>query len=317
MDRLVRLFAPLLLAASVSIIAPSSSFAGVYISVAVAPPILPVYELPPVPGPNYIWTPGYWAYADYDEDYYWVPGTWVVAPRVGLLWTPGYWGWSEGYYRWNAGYWGPHIGYYGGINYGHGYFCSGYEGGHWDHGAFFYNTAVVHVNTTVIHNTYNKTIINNTTITNVSYNGGKGGTTAKASAQEIAASREHHEPATSLQVNHEHTASKDPSLFSKSNHGTPKLAAVSTPQKFQQKQGTKFTGLGTQGKPLVQTTQKQAPLATGSTGQLNHGIDQKTLKQGNPKLAGFKQAGVHPHAAKAGGPHPGAHQQKGKPEQHG
>jgi hypothetical protein len=228
-----RLLAPLLLALSLTA-ASSPSSAGLYVSVALAPPALPVYELPRIPGPNYIWAPGYWAYAEDVDDYYWVPGTWVRAPRVGLLWTPGYWGWSEGYYVWHAGYWGPHIGYYGGICYGHGYYGAGYAGGHWNHGAFFYNTAVVRVNTAVIQNTYNKTVINNTTITNVSYNGGAGGTTAKASAAEIAAEHEHHEAATGQQVQHEHTASKDGSLFSKANHGSPKLASISSPSKLQQ-----------------------------------------------------------------------------------
>ena len=143
--------------------------AGVFLSINVAPPPLPVYVQPIAPGPDFIWSPGYWAY---DEDgYYWVPGTWVRAPQVGYLWTPGYWGWSDGYYVWHAGYWGPHVGFYGGINYGCGYTGSGYWGGHWDHGSFFYNTAVTRVNTTIIHNTYN-TVIVNKTVQNVSFNGG-------------------------------------------------------------------------------------------------------------------------------------------------
>ena len=72
---------------------PASSFAQVRISVAIAPPLLPVYEQPICPGDGYIWTPGYWAW---DDDYYWVPGTWVLAPEVGFLWTPPYWGWDGG-----------------------------------------------------------------------------------------------------------------------------------------------------------------------------------------------------------------------------
>ncbi len=40
---------------------PASSFAGVFVSVNIAPPILPVYEQPLCPGDGYIWTPGYWA----------------------------------------------------------------------------------------------------------------------------------------------------------------------------------------------------------------------------------------------------------------
>ncbi len=60
---------------------------GVGISVNVAPPVLPVYEQPPLPAPGYLWTPGYWAYGG--AGYYWVPGVWVQPPRVGLMWTPG------------------------------------------------------------------------------------------------------------------------------------------------------------------------------------------------------------------------------------
>ena len=125
---------------AVSVFGPTYSRAGVFISVGFAPPPLPIYEQPFCPGPDFIWTPGYWAYDEDVEDYYWVPGEWVRAPVVGYLWTPGYWGWSDSLYVWHAGYWGPHVGYYGGIDYGFGYAGHGYYGGHWDHGTFVYNT---------------------------------------------------------------------------------------------------------------------------------------------------------------------------------
>ncbi len=89
---------------------------GIGVSIRIAPPALPVYEQPICPGDGFMWTPGYWGYAD--GDYFWVPGTWVRAPFVGGLWTPGYWGWGGGLYAWHAGYWGRHIGFYGGVNYG-------------------------------------------------------------------------------------------------------------------------------------------------------------------------------------------------------
>ena len=50
------------------------------------------------------------------------------------------------------------MGYYGGINYGYGYGGVGYEGGRWEGGHFAYNTYVNHVDTTIIHNTYNTTV---------------------------------------------------------------------------------------------------------------------------------------------------------------
>ena len=117
-----RTFGPRIVAfllAAVALTATSGSNAAVYLSVTIAPPALPVYEQPLIPGPGYIWTPGYWAWGP--EGYYWVPGTWVLAPFAGALWTPGYWGWGEGAYIWHAGYWGPHVGFYGGISYGFGY----------------------------------------------------------------------------------------------------------------------------------------------------------------------------------------------------
>ena len=101
--RVVRYAFPLLLATS-TLAAPTVSFAQVSIglSIGIAPPALPVYVQPVVPGPGYIWAPGYWGYGA--PGYYWVPGTWVLAPFVGALWTPGYWGWGNGAYFWHGGY---------------------------------------------------------------------------------------------------------------------------------------------------------------------------------------------------------------------
>jgi hypothetical protein len=210
----------------------ASAQIGFGISVGFAPPPLPVYEQPICPGDGYIWTPGYWAYDYDDEDYYWVPGTWVIAPRIGYLWTPGYWGWGGGGYVWRGGYWGEHVGFYGGVDYGFGYGGFGYEGGRWDHDRFFYNTSVNNVNVTNIHNTYNTTVINNTNINRVSYNGGAGGINARARPVELAANREGHIAATSLQVQHEHIASANRAQFASVNNGRPAVAATARPAVF-------------------------------------------------------------------------------------
>jgi hypothetical protein len=51
----------------------AASFAQIGVSISIAPPELPVYEQPLCPSSGYLWTPGYWAYAD--DGYFWVPGT--------------------------------------------------------------------------------------------------------------------------------------------------------------------------------------------------------------------------------------------------
>jgi hypothetical protein len=206
---------------------PASSFAGVIVSITVAPPALPVYTQPICPGDGYIWTPGYWAYGP--EGYYWVPGTWVVAPRAGFLWTPGYWGFAGGIYGWHGGYWGSHIGFYGGVNYGFGYGGVGFAGGRWEGGHFAYNSAVSNVNTTVIHNTYvDKTVINNTTVNRTSFNG-PNGVRAEPTAQERSAMNEPHVAPTGVQTSHEHAASLDRSQLASANHGRPANVAMARP----------------------------------------------------------------------------------------
>jgi hypothetical protein len=172
-----------------------------------------------------LWTPGYWSYAN--DDYYWVPGVWVAPPSVGLLWTPGYWGFAGGFYGFHAGYWGPHIGFYGGVNYGFGYGGVGFVGGEWRGGHFAYNTAVVNVNTEVIHNTYvNRSVVSASVGSRASFNGA-GGVTATASASERAAANEPHVQPTSEQMTHEHSASMDKSNFASANHGRPANPAMS------------------------------------------------------------------------------------------
>jgi hypothetical protein len=209
---------------------PASSWAGVFISVGFAPPVLPVYVQPPCPEAGLMWTPGYWAYGP--DGYYWVPGTWVPAPYVGALWTPGYWGWSTGLYVWHPGYWGPHVGYYGGVNYGFGYMGVGFAGGLWVGGAFRYNTAVMHVGPG-IHNTYvDTTIVHNTTIINnnhVAFSGGPGGVNHPPTAQENAYSHEQHTAPTAMQTQHESTARGNTNNYASHNGGHPTNPAVERP----------------------------------------------------------------------------------------
>src|SRR5713101_4422266 len=160
--RIARLICSLLLAVGLLVIpAQSRAQVAVGISVRIGPPELPIYEQPLCPGEGYIWTPGYWA-------------------------------WGGGSFIFYEGYWGPVVGFYGGINYGYGYVGHGYEGGRWDNGRFYYNRSVNNVNITEIHNVYNTTVVNNTTLTRVSYNGGNGGINVRPTPQEEAAARQKH-----------------------------------------------------------------------------------------------------------------------------
>ncbi len=217
------LIAPLILAI------PAVSSAQIILSIGIAPPPLPVYEQPICPSEGYIWTPGYWAYAQ--EGYFWVPGTWVMAPEPGLLWTPGYWGWGDSAFVFNEGYWGAQVGFYGGVNYGFGYAGVGYQGGYWNGGAFFYNRSVNNV--TNVTNVYNKTVVvNNVTVNNVSYNGGAGGIAARPTAEEQKATGEKHVARTSVQTQHVETASTNKELYESANHGKPAIAATAKPGEF-------------------------------------------------------------------------------------
>ncbi len=192
------------LLAGLALSLPSASSAQVMVgvSVRIGPPPLRVYAQPMCPGPGYLWAPGYWAYGP--DGYYWVPGSWVMPPQPGLLWTPGWWGWEGGGYRWHAGYWGPHVGFYGGINYGFGYFGTGFVGGHWDHDRFYYNTAVWRVNTRVVRNVYvDHDVVRNVRVNRVSYNGGHGGIEARPSRDDERWSHERRWNATPMQTRHE------------------------------------------------------------------------------------------------------------------
>jgi hypothetical protein len=229
----MRIFRYLVLLIAFSAIS-ASAFAGVFVSVNIAPPMLPVYEQPLCPGDGYIWTPGYWAYGD--DGYFWVPGTWVLAPYTGALWTPGYWGFDDGgLYLWHGGYWGLHIGFYGGVNYGYGYFGRGYEGGYWNHGAFTYNRSINHLDMGRVHNVYDHSVrVENNS--RVAFTGGREGIHAEASPQERIAEHEQHISAVPLQQQHQQAAFANRAQYANVNHGQPAVASTPRPgrQGFQQ-----------------------------------------------------------------------------------
>ena len=215
---------------------PATMFGQIGIRVAIGPPALPFYDQPICPGDGYLWTPGYWAYDESVSDYYWVPGTWVMAPEVGFLWTPGYWGWGNGGYFFNEGYWGETVGFYGGINYGFGYWGGGYGGGRWNNGHFFYNRSVNNIDVVNIHNVYNERVENNNE-NRVSFNGGKGGVEARATAEQQAAAGQRHIPPVATQTQHAQAARANPDQRAGTNHGNPAIAATAKPGDFNQQHG--------------------------------------------------------------------------------
>jgi WXXGXW repeat (2 copies) len=219
------------LAAALPLAAPPAvAQVAIGVSVTVAPPPLPLYAQPVIPGPGYVWVPGYWAWGPYG--YYWVPGTWVQPPAPGLLWTPGYWAWLNGAYVWHAGYWAPHVGFYGGIDYGFGYPGTGYYGGHWDHGRFFYNRSVTNIGSRHIATVYDNPVPTVRAGARASFAGGHGGTEARPTAAEETVTHEHHYGASPLQAQHEHAAAGQRTLRATVNHGHPAMAATERPGHF-------------------------------------------------------------------------------------
>ncbi len=209
-----------------------AAYVGVDISANFAPPPLPYYDQPRIPGDGYIWTPGYWAWDQDYEDYYWVPGAWVLPPRVGYLWTPGYWGWDDGAYLFNPGYWGPQIGYYGGINYGFGYNGFGYFGGEWRRNHFYYNRSANNVRSLGGDNVYERNFSNANGYNRTSFNGGRGGIQARPTPEQIAVGRGPRIGFTPMQRQHIQLARSQPSQRASFNHGAPPIAATARPGGF-------------------------------------------------------------------------------------
>jgi hypothetical protein len=249
----------------------AASLAQIGVAITIGPPPLPVYEQPLCPDDGYLWTPGYWAYDNDVSDYYWVPGTWVMPPEIGFLWTPAYWGWGGDGFVFYDGYWGPHIGFYGGINYGFGYFGTGFQGGRWDNGHFFYNRSVSNVNITNIHNVYNTTVVNNN-VSRVSFNGGNGGTNARATPEEEAAARDRHVPPLAIQTQHAQAARANPQQRASANMGKPGVAATPRPGDFNDR-------------GAVPAKEAGAPYTPANRGG----------NQGRTDSAGQASAAVHPH----------------------
>jgi WXXGXW repeat (2 copies) len=71
--------------------------------VAQEPPAVRVESQTVSPGPNYIWTRGYWRWNG--VTYVWVPGSWMVRPRPAAVYVEGHWLRRGSRWVWVAGYW--------------------------------------------------------------------------------------------------------------------------------------------------------------------------------------------------------------------
>jgi hypothetical protein len=276
----------LMLVALVLLAIPVVSFGGVFVSVSIAPPLLPVYAQPICPGQGYIWAPGYWAYGA--SGYYWVPGAWVLAPFTGALWTPGYWGWGNGVYLWHEGYWGLSVGFYGGINYGFGYTGFGYYGGYWNHGAFYYNGAVSHVDRAIVHNVYSRAVTSNGGVNRVSFNGGHGGTTARPTAAQLAATRGRHDPPTAAQNQLRNTASTNRSQLATATHGRPAVMAATRPEASANRESRNSQERSSAPRP---TTRAHAQAVHAVPAQSHH-----SSRNAAPHYRASTQHAVEPHS---------------------
>jgi hypothetical protein len=296
--------------AIIMLMAPALSQAQVSISVALAPPMLPVYAQPMIPEAGYIWTPGYWAWNG--GGYYWVPGTWVEPPQVGLLWTPGYWGWAGGMYEFHRGYWGEQVGFYGGVNYGYGYGGVGYQGGRWNNGQFQYNQSVNHLNLAIVHNTYNEPVAVNRAAGRTSYNGGARGLKAQPTEGERGAEQAPHNAPTPLQEQHEQGAGATPHMRYAANHGAPSVAATPRPNAF--------TGPGiVRAAPVARRPAARPQQAAAVQPQARPQQAAVAHPQPAPRVAAAPHPAESPrpapaqHAAAA--PHPAAHAEPGEHRQ--
>jgi WXXGXW repeat (2 copies) len=275
--RLTRTLLPLLLASfTLTLPAPVQAQVGVSVSVAIAPPPLPVYVEPPLPAEGYIFIPGYWAWGP--QGYYWVPGTWVEPPAPGLLWTPGWWQFVNGRYLWHAGYWGLDVGFYGGINYGFGYFGTGYEGGYWDHDRFYYNRAVHNFGSVHVTHVYRRTVAYDRN-RRASFAGPHGSAARPHPEDETAAREKHWEP-SAAQMQHEHMAAGHHPDLASVNHGRPPVVATQRPATFT---GRGVVAAGSPASPRPKPATGHAPGHGPGGGPGGHGPESGPGDHGGPE----------------------------------
>jgi hypothetical protein len=154
-----------------------------------------------------------------------------------------------------------------------------------------------------VHNSYNETVVNRTTVnTRTSYNGGSGGIAAAPTPQERAAAKEQHVAPTPMQRQHVQEAAKMPSSFAKSNGGHPPIAATPRPGAFHAPGVVGAKGASTAAPRPASAEQTRATPATQPPA-------------GAPKAGAGKPNPPKPNAAKPGAPKPPPKAPPPKPKQ--
>jgi hypothetical protein len=192
-------------------------------------------------------------------------------------------------------------------------------GGEWRGGVFNYNRSVTNVNVTVIHNTYNQTVINNnTTINRTSFNGGTGGVTARPTAEEQVAEREHHVQATKEQTEHEHAASTNRAQLASVNHGQPTVAASAKPGVFSGKGVVAAKAAANSNRPVTANASSANRATANNTASANNNRSDRppnamtksatnsktnTTASNNAKFAKTTQNSSHANAPNSAGSH--------------
>jgi hypothetical protein len=94
---------PMATSSATANVLPLEPTPGTMIDTTTPPPPPQAETMPIAPGPQYVWTRGYWSWGG--NTWVWVRGNWVIRPRVGVVWVPGRWTWRRHGYVWVGGYW--------------------------------------------------------------------------------------------------------------------------------------------------------------------------------------------------------------------
>jgi hypothetical protein len=123
---------------------------------------------------------------------------------------------------------------------------------------------------------YNKTVINSS-VTNVSYNGGNGGIKAQPSANELRYAGERHIPVSSEQRQHQQLARKNPELKLANNHGKPSIASTSKAGDFSKEHTFAAKSAGAGFKPATLNKGQAGAAGQGLNAKGNSGFRSQTL----------------------------------------